>query len=96
MRIILPVSSATAASRMRRVGYRPSRNRYGDESFVRPAGGGEFPRFHIYATVEKDHLILDLHLDQRRTSYEGTRAHGGEHEGSAVEREADRIKGILL
>ena len=81
---------------MRKVGYAAQQNRYGDESFVRRAGSGEFPRFHIYAEESGDSFVLNIHLDQKKPSYGGTRAHGGEHEGPALEAEVARIKSILL
>ncbi len=81
---------------MRQCGYAPSRNRYREESFVRRAGGGEFPRFHVYADDRGPEWVLDLHLDQRSPSYGGTRAHGGEHTGPVIEAEVERIRHILV
>jgi hypothetical protein len=74
-----------------------SDSRRGEEMvFVRRAGISEYPRFHIYLKEETDGFVLNLHLDQKRASYSGSRAHGGEHEGGALEKEAERIKGIIL
>ena len=50
-----------------------------------------FPRFHIYIEEKGQEVILDLHLDQKRVSYEGSHAHSGEYEGGAVDKEAERI-----
>lgn len=61
--------------------------------FTRPAKG--FPRFHLYVKIEGENLIFNLHLDQKRPTYEGTPAHAGEYEGKVVEDEAERIKKIL-
>ena len=47
-------------------------------SFVRRLAGEDYPRFHIYARPEETHnLVINLHLDQKRPSYEGSSAHGG-------------------
>ena len=81
---------------MRKAGYRPAENRYGEESFVRSLGQGPFPRFHIYADAQQSAWALNLHLDQRRPSYEGTRAHGGEHEGPVLEVEVARLRSVLV
>lgn len=51
-----------------------------------------FPRFHVYIEEHGEEVIFDLHLDQKRPSYEGTAMHGGEYEGGAVEREGERIR----
>ena len=51
-----------------------------------------FPRYHIYIAEHADEVVYDLHLDQKRPSYEGTSMHAGEYEGSAVEREGERIR----
>lgn len=51
-----------------------------------------FPRFHIYIEERGDEIMYDLHLDQKRPSYEGSHMHSGEYEGTAVERETERIR----
>ena len=54
-----------------------------------------YPRFHVYIKLEGDFVIFNLHLDQRRPSYEGVTAHSGEYDGEVVEREGERIKSYL-
>lgn len=51
-----------------------------------------FPRYHVYVIEQGDEVIFDLHLDQKRPSYEGSSMHAGEYDGTAVEREAERIR----
>lgn len=70
-------------------------------SFVRPPRG--YPRFHLYVKIDgsagspqdKDHLIFNLHLDQKKPIYKGAAAHAGEYDGEIVEKEAERIKQAL-
>lgn len=64
--------------------------------FVRRVEISEYPRFHIYLKEEGDGFILNLHLDQKWASYAGNRAHSGEHEGELIEKEAERVKEIIL
>lgn len=64
-------------------------------SFIKPLGKAGFPRFHAYITQEKDNLIFNLHLDQKKPVYKGTSAHSGEYNSPIVEQEAERIKQIL-
>ena len=51
-----------------------------------------FPRFHVYIEDRGNEMVFDLHLDQKRPSYEGSSMHAGEYEGGAVEKEAQRIR----
>jgi len=69
--------------------------RTGELNFVHPLGGDAYPRFHIFLTIKNNSLIFDLHLDQRRTSYQGSAPHGGEYKGELVAAEAERIKQSL-
>jgi len=68
-------------------------------NFVRPSRS--YPRFHIYLKVDgstgslQDNLIFNLHLDQKRSTYQGTTAHSGEYDGEVVEQEVERVKQII-
>ncbi|MDD5750230.1 MAG: hypothetical protein PHU56_01065 [Candidatus Pacebacteria bacterium] len=67
----------------------------GKLQFIRPfETGGAFPRFHIYLRYNRTNkeIDIDLHLDQRKTVYEGAKAHKGEYQGELVQEEAERIK----
>ncbi len=74
-------------------------------SIVRQLTGTDYPRFHLYikeiasATPRNDGtgktLIFNLHLDQKKPSYEGARGHSGEYDGEIIESEAERIKSLL-
>ena len=79
---------------MRRIGYHfLNKNEETQESnFVNAIGRGFYPRFHMYLKEENNNLIINLHLDQKKPSYEGSPAHGGEYEGELIEKEAERIK----
>lgn len=79
---------------IRRAGYAEHRDRHSPEvSYTHRAGSDFYPRFHVYIKARNDGVIFSLHLDQRKPSYGGgTHAHAGEYGGSAVEREAERIR----
>ncbi|MDO8669229.1 MAG: hypothetical protein Q7K65_02960 [Candidatus Buchananbacteria bacterium] len=77
---------------MRRSGYGYLRDRNtGQGSYARRLGNGFYPRFHVYI----EGASINLHLDQKQASYEGTSAHSGEYDGEVVEREGERIKNIM-
>lgn len=87
----------TVVSLARKIGYQPIRVDADNEySLVRLLSRGRFPRFHIY--VKRDEKVgefdIDLHLDQKQPSYEGSHAHSGEYGGELVEQEAQRIKSV--
>ena len=70
-----------------RLGYHAERN----GSFAKRAGTGQFPRFHAYVEQGKDTVMVNLHLDAKAPSYEGTSAHAGEYDGPLIETEIARI-----
>jgi len=77
---------------MRRSGYGLFRDRrYGTESYTKRLGNGVYPHFHVY--IEDG--MIKLHLDQKQASYGGSSAHGGEYDGEVVEKEIERIKGVI-
>ncbi|OGZ17921.1 MAG: hypothetical protein A2Z78_01810 [Candidatus Nealsonbacteria bacterium RBG_13_36_15] len=90
-----PKESITTLAR--KLGYIP-KEIVGDEfNLVRQIRGNKYPRFHLYLKEDRERnlLFLNLHLDQKRPSYVGTPAHGGEYTGKVVEDETERIKQII-
>ncbi|MFW6283157.1 MAG: hypothetical protein ACOC1P_03850 [Minisyncoccales bacterium] len=82
---------------MRRAGYKFQRKSDQNQlSFVKPIRGGKYPRFHIYIEKGEMYIKLNLHLDQRKTHYKGSHAHGAEYSGEKIKKEGERIKNLLL
>lgn len=79
---------------VKRCGYAEFKDKQtGQTSFTHRLGLYFYPRFHLYIQKEMpEEIILTLHLDQKRPSYEGCPAHSGEYDGELVEKEALRIK----
>lgn len=78
---------------MRAAGYAPFTDpKTGDSSYVRRLTSEFYPRFHCYVEERDEIVTFSLHLDQKKPSYRGTSAHGGEYDGTTVEREMDRMK----
>lgn len=98
MKIIIENINENLASALRRCGYHFEREHQNSRevSAARALARGGFPRFHAYAKFNGRNMQINLHIDQKRPSYKGTRAHTGEYEGSIIEEEARRIKSILL
>ncbi|MEK7124706.1 MAG: hypothetical protein AAB877_03455 [Patescibacteria group bacterium] len=91
-----------ANSIMRHIGYMPAFfQKAGEFSIVRKIDRNEYPRFHLYIKESKSYKLeaksytFNLHLDQKKPSYEGQTGHSGDYDGPVVENEAERIKQIL-
>ena len=83
---------------MRTIGYQPAYfQNEGEVSIVRQVGRNDYPRFHLYIKeiARAGEFIFNLHLDQKKPSYEGSKGHSGDYDGSVVEGEAERIKSLL-
>ena len=81
---------------IRRSGYgqiRDSKN--GQISYVRRLRTDFYPRFHLYVNSDNP-LVLNLHLDQKKASYEGYTAHSGDYDSEIVKQEAQRIYNAIL
>jgi len=83
---------------LRRLGYSFQRKKEQTEemSFVKLLGGGDYPRFHIYVKQPGfGKAEINLHIDQKKASYQGSTAHSGEYEiedNEWLQKEAEQIK----
>jgi hypothetical protein len=85
-----------ARNLLRRAGYGEQRTRSGQISFVRRVSGERFPRYHAYVEdTPGGGMQVNLHVDQKEATYEGSSAHSGEYEGPVVEREMERIVQVV-
>ena len=81
---------------MRQIGYKPAYFQSGGEfSMVRQLGRNDYPRFHVYVKQQGQDFVFNLHLDQKKPSYEGSTGHSGDYDGDVVESEVERIKNLL-
>lgn len=88
-------SKETIVSLVRRLGYKPLGYTPNQElNCIRPLGG-DYPRFHLYIKKDGEKYIFNLHLDQKRPSYQGHTAHSGEYSGEVVREEGSRIQKLL-
>lgn len=82
---------------MRKLLYSPQGQdeKTGELTFARFLGTSGYPRFHLYIKEGENEFIFNLHLDQKKPSYQGAAAHNAEYDGKIIEEEAERIK-ILI
>jgi hypothetical protein len=84
------------ASFFRRAGYVFVRREDDEMSFVRAMARSGYPRFHIFAHMEKDDFVINIHLDQKKETYgSGTRHHGEYENSDALKKEVERIKKLF-
>ncbi len=95
MKFVVGKPKENILSLVRNLGYVLKLGKGREFNCVRPVGDMGYPRFHIFIKQDKDKLVFNLHLDQKKPSYSGSRAHSGEYESKVVEEEAERIKKIL-
>lgn len=72
--------------------YDSRRDKY---SYVKRLSRDFYPRLHLYVKKYPDNYVFDLHLDQKKASYEGHSAHSGEYEGEIVTKALETIKRAL-
>ncbi|TSC95394.1 MAG: Uncharacterized protein Athens101410_573 [Parcubacteria group bacterium Athens1014_10] len=82
---------------LRQCGYAEIRDRMsGKTSYARRLSSYFYPRFHLYIEEgQGGQLIFNLHLDQKKASYEGQTAHSGEYDNELIQGEAERIKNLI-
>jgi hypothetical protein len=96
MQLVFEKVKESPVSLLRRAGYIFQRNEGNEMSFVLPMARSGFPRFHIYCHLKDANLAVNLHLDQKRTTYGDETRHHGEYDNSGlVEQEANRLKSII-
>jgi len=91
MKFAIKNTGENTTNLMRKIGYLFQR----ENQFVRSLERSDYPRFHLYIKENKEEIILNLHLDQKRPVYKTAHDHAAEYEGKVVEAEAQRIKQIL-
>ena len=96
MKLEIKTIRENPVSLLRRAGYTFQRKEENDMSFILPLASAGFPRFHIYASVSGLDLIINIHLDQKKETYGNDTRHHGEYENEgALQRETERIRGII-
>lgn len=69
--------------------------RYENSYIRRLSNIGFYPRWHLYFEKNNNFYEFDLHLDQKKTSYDGQTAHSGDYDDINVKNEIKRILNIM-
>ncbi len=60
-------------------------------SYVKRLGSSFYPRYHVYLQGDDRGIVVNIHYDEKKPSYRGTRMHSGQYGGELVSQEAQRI-----
>ena len=98
MKVIIEKPITSVANFFRRAGYHFQKRDKKEFVFVKRLTDQQFPRFHAFCKIVKDKFVINLHLDHKKTSYKGTRAHSGEYsqDSELLKREMERLKNLGL
>lgn len=89
--------AVSADELLKRAGYAFHHDDRSDkDSYARRLGSGFFPKLHMYVSESAEQIALNLHLDQKQASYEGSNKHSGEYDGEVVEAEIARLKQFAI
>ena len=80
---------------MQKAGYSYRGVYNGDMNFIKRIGLDEYPHYHIYIKEQENEFIMNMHLDQKKPSYEGAAAHNAEYNGELIEKEMERVKRLI-
>lgn len=96
MKIIIENPSASVANFFRRAGYAFQKREGEEMAFVRRLTDQPFPRFHLFCRIVDFSFHVNIHIDHKATSYEGSSMHSGEYgeDSQLLQDEADRLKKI--
>jgi len=95
MKFKFPFKNIKPEELIKRCGYATWQGHEEKPSFARRLGSMHYPRFHAYLREFDSYFEVDLHLDQKQASYEGSHAHGGDYDSVTVENEARRITEVI-
>lgn len=69
-------------------------------SYIKRLSREHYPRLHVYVMEKKDQagrelIVIEMHLDQKKASYEGVKMHSAEYDGEVVEAEINNLKNLM-
>jgi len=99
MKISLPAGfNVNIRNFLQREGYFASlHSQTGRLNFTKRLTSADYPHYHLYIEKNMDgSSYLTLHLDQKKPSYQGARAHNADYSGQVVEGEARRLQSRIM
>ncbi len=75
-------------------------NKMDHGSYIKRLTRDFYPRLHLYVMEKQDKegrelIVMEMHLDQKKASYEGVRMHSAEYDGEVISDEIARLKSLL-
>jgi hypothetical protein len=80
----------------RRAGYHFDKRDGNEMAFARSLTGQKFPRFHAFCRMDGGKILVNIHIDHKAASYEGTSMHSGEYDQDSqlLQQEAEKLKNV--
>jgi len=96
MKFVIENPKASAAIFFRRAGYVFQKQDGEEMAFVRKLTDQPFPRFHLFAKIVNYKFSVNIHIDHKATSHDGSRAHSGEYgeDSKLLGEEVERLKNL--
>lgn len=96
MKFVIENSKTSVANFFRRAGYHFVKREGEEMSFARSLTGQKFPRFHVFSKMEGNKLTVNIHIDHKAASYEGSSTHSGEYgkDSKLLQEETERLKSV--
>ena len=78
----------------RRAGYHFDKHSGDEMAFARSLTGQTFPRYHAFCRMDGMKILVNIHIDHKAASYEGSSKHSGEYasDSQLLNEEAGRLK----
>ena len=96
MKTIIPHFTKNPTEFLRSCGYAFEKEDGDELAFVKRISGHDYPKYHIYSrlavTPNGKELTVNIHIDQKKPSYGGSKAHSGDYDGPLIEAELRRIR----
>lgn len=93
MKFVISNLKENPLNHLRRLGYSLAPDK---TSLVKRLTSLSYPRLHVYINDLGDNKYeISIHLDQKKPTYQGQRAHSGEYEGEVLLQEKEAILSSL-
>lgn len=97
MKFVIENPQMNVASFFRRAGYHFQKHEGKKMAFARSLTGQKFPRYHAFARLNGLKIVINIHIDHKAASYEGTARHSGEYgkDSKLLKAEVERLMNLL-
>ena len=94
MKFIIENPKASVANYFRRAGYAFQKQGGDEMAFVRKLTHQTFPRFHLFVKIVDYKFEVNIHIDHKAASHDGSNMHSGEYgeDSELLKDEVEKLK----